>query len=342
MTHRRLLMLVGIGMAVLFGGAHAQDVTLTVHHFLGPKAPPHAKFIEPWARKIEKDSEGRIKIEIFPAMSMGGKPPELYNQVRDGLADIVWTLGGYTPGVFPHVEVFELPSVHKGSALATTLAIQDNIEMFAADFKKVHLLLAHVHAGQVLHMREKRVVAPADLAGLKIRTPSRTGAWVIQSWGAEPVGMPVPDVPQSLSKGAIDGAMLPFEIMPPLKLHELTKYSILGEDGSRFGTSVFLFMMNKDRYDALPDDLKAIIDQNSGAAIAEMAGELWNETEKPGMQMQLDSGGEIVGIDAASKARFDELDALIEARWIEEAKGQGIDGVALVEAAKASVEERSH
>ena len=141
--------------------------------------------------------------------------------------------------------------------------------------------------------------------------------------------------------GAIDGALLPFEIMPPLKLHELTQYSILGEDGSRFGTSVFLFLMNQDRYDELPDDLKAIIDRNTGAAIAEMAGSLWDEIEKPGMEMQIESGGEIVGIDAASKAKFDALSAKIEERWVEEINDQGLDGGALVESAKASVEKRS-
>lgn len=341
MKLRLFLALACLAAAPFLGQAQAEDVTLTIHHFLGPKTPPHAKFIEPWARTIEEQSDGRIKVEIFPAMSMGGKPPELFNQVRDGLADIVWTLGGYTPGVFPRSEVYELPTVHRGSALATTMAIQDNFEQIAPDFGKVHPLLVHVHAGQVLHMRDKLATTPEDVAGLKIRTPSRTGAWVIQSWGAEPVGMPVPDVPQALSKGAIDGTLLPFEIMPPLKLHELTHYSILGEDGSRFGTSVFLFLMNQDRYDELPDDLKAIIDNNSGAAIAEMAGVVWDEIEEPGMKMQLDSGGEIIGIDAASKARFDTLSAEIEGRWVEQINDQGIDGAALLESAKAAVANRS-
>ena len=328
-------------VSLMMAQAHAAEVTLLIHHFLGPTAPPHAKFIEPWAKNVEEASGGRIKFEIFPAMAMGGKPPELYGQVRDGLADIVWTLAGYTPGVFPRVEVFELPTVHKGDALAATKAIQDTLELIAGDFKDVHPLLVHVHAGNLLHMRDKRVTKPEDLAGLKLRVPTRTGAWIIESWGAEPVGMPVPDVPQAISKNMIDGVMVPFEIMPPLKLHELTKYSILGEDGSRFGASVFLFLMNKDRYEGLPDDLKAIIDAHSGVGIADRAGAQWNDNELPGIKMQEASGGEIVRIDAAAKATFDALSKSVEDRWITEMKDQGIDGAALVDAAKAAIAKHS-
>lgn len=338
---RKLTGIAALAACLSVTQAHAQEVVLTIHHFLGPKAPPHTKFIEPWAKAVEQDSNGRIKIEIFPAMAMGGKPGELYGQVRDGLADIVWTLGGYTPGVFPRAEVFELPSIHQGSALATTQAIQDDFALIAEDFKDVHPLLVHVHAGNLLHMRDKRVTSPADLSGLKLRTPTRTGAWMIESWGAEPVGMPVPDVPQALSKNVIDGVLVPFEIVPALKLQELTAYSILGDDGSRFGTSVFLFLMNKERYEELPDDLKAVIDAHSGAAIAAMAGTLWDEIEEPGKKMQLDSGGEIVGIDAAAKAKFDDLSQSVEQRWIAEMQDQDIDGAALVEAAKTGVARHS-
>ncbi len=320
-----------------FTQVHADNVTLTVHHFLSSKAPPHARFIEPWTRQIEQASNGRIKFEIFPAMSLGGKPPELYGQVRDGVADIVWTLGGYTPGVFPRTEVFELPSVHTGSAAATTAAIQENFSLLTEDFTDVHPLLVHAHAGNLLHMRNKRVTSVDDLKGLKIRTPTRTGGWMIESWGAEPVGMPVPAVPQALSKNNIDGVLVPFEIVPAIKLQELTEYSILGADGSRFGTSVFMFMMNKARYNQLPDDLRLIIDKHSGAAIAGQVGELWDEMETPGKKMQIDSGGEIIGLTAAAKAKFDALSQGIEERWATEATDRGIDATTLIESTKASV-----
>ena len=328
-----------IFLAVLWlaGTARAEDVTLTIHHFLSPKSPTQESFIAPWAKQVEAQSKGQIKVKIFPSMSMGGKPPELYRQVRDGAADIVWTLIGYTPGVFPRSEVFELPTVHRGDAAATNQAIQDNFKLIADDYKDLKPILVHVHAGNAIHMRDKPVRTVADLKGLKLRTPSRTGAWLIEALGAEPVGMPVPALPQALSKGVVDGALIPFEIFLPFKLQELTKYSVEGVDGSRFGTSVFLFAMNKARYDGLPADLKAVIDANSGAAIAKNIGDVWNSIEAPGAAAQMKSGGEIIKLDADAKASFDTLGAKVVERWVAESKSQGFDGKALVDAARASI-----
>ncbi|MDX1527150.1 MAG: TRAP transporter substrate-binding protein [Gammaproteobacteria bacterium] len=331
-------LLAGMVAAIMFtASAGAAEVTLTVHHFLSPKSPAHASFIAPWAQRIEEQSKGRIKVEIYPSMSLGGKPPELYRQVRDGAADVVWTLIGYTPGVFPRSEVFELPTVHKGSARATTLAIQDNFSLIAEDFKDLKPILVHVHSGNAIHLREKAVRSVDDVRGLKLRTPSRTGAWMIEAWKAEPVGMPVPALPEALSKGVVDGALVPFEIVLPLKLQDLTRYSVEGADGSRFGTSVFLYAMNKARYEGLPDDLKAIIDANSGKAIADQIGKLWDEIETPGKEAQRKSGGEVIELAGEQMAAFDALAEQVVTRWIKEAEQNGIDGTALVEAARASV-----
>src|SRR5690606_20490291 len=103
-------------------------------------------------------SQGRIRFEIFPSMAMGGKPPELYRQARDGSVDIVWTVLGYTPGAFPRTEVFELPGVHRGSARATTLAIQDVFaDHLAGEFADVKTILVHAHAGNAFHMVSKPI-----------------------------------------------------------------------------------------------------------------------------------------------------------------------------------------
>ncbi len=323
---------------ICLSSAQAAEVTLTLHHFLSPKTPTQTKFLEPWARKVEADSQGRLKIEIFPSMSMGGKPPELYRQVRDGAADIVWTLPGYTPGVFPRSEVFELPTVHRGNAEATNRAIQDNFDLIAEDYKDVHPILIHVHAGNALHTVSRAVHAPEDVKGLKLRTPSRTGAWLIEAWKAEPVGMPLPALPQALSKGNVDGALVPFEIFPPFKLQQLTKYSIEGADKSRFGTSVFMFAMNKDRYSSLPDDLKKVIDDNSGAAWAGPIGKVWNGNEAPGVALQAGSkDSKVIALGTEAKSKFDVIGQRVVDRWIAEATKSGIDAVRLVTEARASI-----
>lgn len=330
-------MLAGLGTALTPAPAAAQEVTLTVHHFLPPTSPTQADFIEPWAERIEQQSDGRITVEIFPAMSMGGRPSELYGQVRDGLADIVWTLIGYTPGVFPRSEVFELPSVHRSGALATNLAIQDlYADYLAKDFAEVKPLLVHVHAGNALHMVDTEVRDLAALDGVKLRTPSRTGAWLIEAWQGEPVGMPVPELPQALSRQVVAGALIPFEVALPLKVQELTDYAVEGHEGERFGTSVFLYAMNQERYDSLPDDLKQVIDDNAMANLAEFAGTAWDNVEARAMDV-VRQASTVIQLDRQAQAAFDAAAEPVVARWIEDSTAQGLDGQALLEAARAAV-----
>lgn len=329
-------------LAISTSASFAQEFTFTIHHFLSPKAPAQTALIEPWAKKVEAASNGRIKFEIFPSMSLGGKPPELYKQVRDGVADIVWTLPGYTPGVFPRVEVFELPSVHGGDAKATNLAIQDLMGDLSEDFKDVKPLLVHVHAGNALHTVSKDVKSLEDLKGLKLRSPSRTGAWMLETWGAEAVGMPVPALPQALAKKTIDGALIPFEVAIPLKVAELADYSVEMDGGKRFGTSTFLFAMNTDSFNSLPDDLKKIIDENSGAALAGQIGEAWNNIEPIGKKIAKDKGKSVTQLSQSASDEISKVSAAVETRWIEEVTSKGIDGKALAKSAKDAVAAHSN
>ena len=97
-TRRGFLALAGGAVAspalLREGYAQAPQVTLKMHHFLGPLSNGHAKLLAPWAKQVEADSGGRIKIDIYPAMQLGGAPPQLYDQARDGVVDLVWHLLG--------------------------------------------------------------------------------------------------------------------------------------------------------------------------------------------------------------------------------------------------------
>ncbi len=317
----------------------AQEFTFSIHHFLSPKAPAQTMLIEPWARSIEEASGGRIAFEIFPAMSLGGTPPELYSQVRDGVADVVWTVPGYTPGTFPRTEVFELPGIHLSDARATNLAIQDLMEILLPDYVGIHPLLVHVHAGNALHFSDGSVSSLAEFEGLKIRSPSRTGAWMVEELGAEPVGMPVPALPQALSRGTVDAGLVPFEVAIPLGLADLTSGSVEMADGARFGTSTFLFAMNLDSYNSLPEDLRKIIDDHSGAAIAAEMGEAWNNIEPVGIQRALDAGNDVTQLTPEATAEFAApFDATVQ-RWVEEAAIVGIDAEALLGSARTTIAE---
>ncbi|MCA0042889.1 TRAP transporter substrate-binding protein [Celeribacter litoreus] len=336
-TRAKLLGTIAAASIVSATSAFAQDVTLIMHHFLPPVANAHKVMLEPWAEKVMADSDGRIDVQIYPAMSMGGKPGELYSQARDGTADIVWTLLGYTPGVFPRTEVFELPSVHKGSATDTTIALNASLDMLAEDFKDIHILFLHSNDGNLIHSGNKEVTTFEDLAGMKLRTPSRTGAWLIESLGAEPVSLPVPAVPEAMAKGVIDGAMTTYEIVPALKLQELDKFTAELPDGDRFGTAVFMLAMNKDVYEDMPDDLKAVIDANSTVNVSAEIGAMWEAFEDGGINA-LDGAGVTRHVFSAEEAaKFEAVSEEVVARWVGEVTEKGIDGAGLVEKARAAV-----
>ncbi len=321
--------------------AKEKPITLILHHLHSPKAPTQTKFLVPWAKKLEKMSKGRLKIEIYPSMTLGGKPNELFKQAREGSVDIVWTVSAYTPGVFPRTEVFELPTVHHSSSLATSVAIKKNFDLIKDDYKDIVPLMVYVHKGNVLHTVDKKITSIEDLKGLKIRTPSRTGGWFIEELGAEPVGMPLPTLPQALSKHAVDGALIPFEVFPAFKFDQLTKYSTLGYGGERFGTSVFLLLMNKHKFDSLPKDLQSLIKKSVDLDEVKRVGQIWMDVEKPGMKMQLASGGEINTLSKEATKKFDEAGERVVERWIKEVDKKGIDGQKLVNEARKAIKENS-
>ncbi len=328
-----------VALATTFSAKAADpEFSFKIHHFLSTEAIAQTKMIEPWVERIEKESEGRIEFEIFPAMSLGGTPSELYQQVRDGDADIVWTEIGHTPGVFPRTEVFELPSVHLGSAKQTNLAIQYSIDLISDDFKDIHPLLIHAHAGNALHVAQPLdIYGTATIDGLRIHTPSRAGKWMIEEMGGVPVELPSDTLTEALASGGADGALASFESVSALNLHEPTTMSAEGRKKERFGTSVFLFAMNSDSYASLPDDLKKIIDNNSGRDFAEEMGDVWDAAETTGKNLQYSSGGSIVRLESDVTASMIELSEKVVERWIEDVKAKDIKGQAIVRWARSAI-----
>jgi TRAP-type C4-dicarboxylate transport system substrate-binding protein len=322
-------------------GAAAQEVTLRLHQMLPPQAAIPAKALTPWIAKVEQESGGRIKVEHYPSMQLGGAPPALYDQAKDGVVDLIWTVLGYTPGRFPRSEAFELPFMVT-LAEPTSRAFHEYVLANAMDeFKDVHPIALHTHGPGLLHVRGDGVRSLDDMAGLKIRTPTRVAAGMLSAFGATPVGMPVPQVPESLSKGVIDGVAIPWEVTLPLKIAELvnTHTAFSGRHG--LYTSTFIFAMNRDSYAALPDDLKKVIDDNSGPEVAALFGRAMDEVDVTGRAVAEKAGNTLVTLDAAETARWQEAARQTTESWIAEMSGKGIDGAALVEDARRRIEKYS-
>lgn len=198
-----------IALGLSASAGFAQEVTLRCQHFLSPKGSVPRYFMEPWAQKIEEESNGRIKVELYPAMQLGGKPPALYDQIRDGVIDCGWALPAYTPGRFPESEAFELPFMTSMSAEASSRAAWEYSEKYLMERMggDVHLMAVHVHGPGVIHTKGDPLKTTADFAGLKLRGPSRQANALLETLGATPVGMPVPAFPpEALSKGVVMAA----------------------------------------------------------------------------------------------------------------------------------------
>jgi len=311
-------------------GVAAQEVTLRMHQFLPEQANVPAKLLIPWAEKVGKDSGGRIKIEVFSSMSLGGTPPQLMDQARDGVVDIVWTLPGYTPGRFPRAEVFELPFTMT-NAEATSRSYWElfKSDMEAQEFQGIKILATWVHGPGVIHAKGEGVRKLEDMQGKKLRGPTRVINGLLAELGAEPVGMPVPAIPEALSKGVIDGTVIPWEVTPALKIAELVDTHTEFSGDRALYTAAFVLAMNQAKYDSLPDDLKKILDDNTGADFSAYAGKTQASFDVPGREIAEATDNEIVVLDDAEVARWKEVAEKVRTNWFAEMDGKGIDGKAL-------------
>ena len=326
------LLTVSMGAAVV-----AESVTLKFHSFPPMPANSNAKFVKPWADKVTAESNGEITVEMYASMQLGGKPPQLVDQVREGVVDIIWTVAGYTPGRFPHLEAFELPFMPASAEATSQAAHEYMMTVGAEDLKDYKVLAVHVHAPGTIHTKDTLVKSASDLNGLKMRGPTRVISQMLGGLGATPVGMPVPQVAPSLSKGVIDGMVVPWEIMPSFKLHELTKsHTTLSGDRGLY-TAPFLLLMNKAKYESMSDAQKKVIDDNSGMALAKLAGQLWDGFEAPARALAEKAGGEFHELSGAELDEMKAAGATLVDAWIEKANGDGLDGAALVETARSLV-----
>jgi TRAP-type C4-dicarboxylate transport system substrate-binding protein len=340
---KTLLAITALGAALASGAAGAQTITLKVHHFLGPQSIQHTTMLQTWFNNIARDSGNRLNCQIYPAMQLGGSPPQLFDQAKDGVADVVWTVAGYTANRFVRSQVFELPFMMTNAG-ATSRAAWDWVQKHAMDeYKDIKLLAVHVHGPGVIFTKNKPINRIEDLRGLKMRGPTATVTKMLANMGATPVGMPVPQVPEALSKGVIDGAVIPYEVAPGLKVNELTKFASETPRGApALYTTFFVVPMNKARYDSLPPDLKAVIDKNSGRELSAFLGSTQEGNDVPGRKVFAETAGyTITQIPAAEVERWKKATDNLDDEWVAEMNKRGLNGRAMLEDAQSLVQKYS-
>ena len=321
--------------------ALAQQVVLKVHHFLPATSNAQQNIIQPWCDRIARQSSDRLKCQIYPSMQLGGTPAQLFDQARDGVADIVWTLPTYSAGRFLKSEVFELPFFTR-SAKGSSQAFWQYVQKNALDeYAGVKPLWVHTNDGSSFHLTNaKGVKTLEDLKGLKIRSATRLNSRMLASLGAAPVQMPLPAVPEAMAKGVIDGAMVPWEGVPAAKLQEVAKSHLDVPAGQpKFANSIFAFVMNQARYDSLPADLKKVIDANSGIEASALAGEKFDNVVAPYHKLATDRGNLVNVLSPAEMARWTKATAGVDDEWVKEVSAKGANGAALLEQARAFIKQ---
>jgi TRAP-type C4-dicarboxylate transport system substrate-binding protein len=343
MINRRNLLTAGTATLVaapwLKLGAQA-PVNLRFHTFMSPSSDLWVNGHVSWMKKVEAESRGRIKFEAFPAMQLGGAPPQLYDQARDGVVDIMWSLPGYTPGRFPRTEVFELP-FFTFDGEGTSRAAWEFASTHAKDeFKDVRLLAFHTHSPGLFHTKGKLVRSAADLRGMKIRGATRKGSQLLAAIGATPVGMPLPQISDALSKNVVDGAVLPWQVIPSVRVDELTTFHSGVADGypGIYNSTQFM-AMNPAKYDSLPQDLKDVIDRNSGMAASAFFGKVIQDGDIPvHKRLSQDSKHTLHTMGKAETEDMIRQSAGIYDEWVQDMNKRGFDGAKLLADARALIQ----
>ncbi len=264
----------------------AQEVKLRLAHFMPAASWQHSELFEAWGKAVGEQSKGRIEVRVFPAQTLG-KAVAGYDNAVNRVAEVTWTVQGYTANRFPLSQIVELPGIfetaEQGSCVFQKLYDSGAL---AQEYGDTHVLFVHAHGLGHLHTKDKAVTQVADMKGLKIRQPTAVIGRMLRAVGAESVGMPAPQIYESTQRGAIDGFLLPWEAVAGFRADEVSNHHTeLG-----IYSLAFVMTMNKAVYEGLPADLKKVIDDNSGTRWAAIAGRGYDAADVSGRKKTLESG----------------------------------------------------
>ena len=313
-------------LALTATGALAQDHTLRIHSFGSATSLDHTAHLDRWAETVMEQSDGRVAVEVYPSLQLGGGVADLMTQLEDGVVDIVWTLPGFTPGRFPGAQGLELPFMNTGTSATMSPAAMEFIEGYLQpEFEGIKIISVHATDAAIVHTRDKPVETLEDFEGLKLRVAGRFIGEGVKGLGATPVGMGLGDIYEAVSRGQVDGFLINWAITQPFRFSEVVDY----HTDEPLYQSMLMTLMSQDSYDALPPDLQAVIDANSGVEYATRMGEIWDTATEPARQVAIEAGDTIITLSDEERARWKEAVTPAYDAWIAEMDAQGYDGAAL-------------
>jgi len=300
---------------------------IKLHSFVPPTHVIWTDRIKPWADEVAKLSNNRLVIRMFPAMQLGGKPPELYRQTLQGITDATFTLPGYTSNDFPMMMLTELPGAAT-SAEDGTKKLWANFDKFLArDFKGTKVLSLWNSDSASLMAKSKALRTMEDIKGMKIRTPSAAQTAQLQALGATPIDMPAPAIYNNLDRGVIDATMIPMSAALDFKLIEVARYYTID---APLGRSPFLVAMNEARYSKLPAEFRKIIDDTTGVGLSLKCAQTYDKKNGEAIEAAKTRKYELIPLAAAERQRWMAAFKPMIAAQVEEFEKKGLPAKGLV------------
>lgn len=298
----------------------AKPIELKLAHIMSPKHMQQVQVMEPLAKDIEKATEGRVKVTIYPGAALA-KPADQFNAAATGIADIAFGVQGYTPGKFPLTSVLALP-FRATSALSGSQILWDLYNEFPeiqSEYKGTKVLYLWAgDTGQIITAK-KQVKTLEDMKGLKLRSPDPQLNAVLEAWGATPVSMPVTDLYDAMQKGVVEGALAPMSTIVDFNLGDVAKYVTIAD----VYTSPFYMVMNLDAWAKISADDQKKIDALMGKPMMEKAGKVFDGVAQDGMNLAKQKGMTIYNLPTDELNRWKQASAKVAQAWIKDMAAKG-------------------
>jgi len=311
--------LAGVFFFIPFSWAQTKPIELAYSIFF-PAPHKNTVLAGEWAKEIEKRTNGRVKITIFPGGTLT-PADKCYDGVVKGISDIGMSVMGYTRGKFPLTEVIDLPLGYKSGISATRLINQYFLRFKPKEFDEVQVLYLHAHGPGILHTK-KAVHKLEDLKGTRIRSTGLS-AKVVSALGGVPVAMPMGETYDALKRGMVEGSMAPIESLEGWKWGEVVKFTT-ESFGASYSTGFFV-VINKEKWNGLPAEIQRIIEGVNQEWI-EKTGTLWDEIDKSGKAFTLKLGNQIISLSGEENERWSRAARPILDDYVNSMKAKNLPG----------------
>lgn len=335
---KRMAGLVLLASAPLIASGPVQAETQLIR-FSNPLPPAHfivKEMFVPWAEQVEEVTDGRVKIEFINPL---GKPQAHHDLVRNGVADMGFSVHGYTASRFPLIEFAELPFTTDDGGINSVAywRTYDKFMKEAGEHRGVKLLGLWTSPPSVIFTDKEEITGLDDLQGLKLRSPSPLFDSISDTLNIVTVNAPAPESYEMLSRGVIDGMYFQNDQIENFKLDQFIKSSLSAPGG--LGKSSQYLFMNERVWNSIGEDDRAAIEAISGEAVARTFGGKWQASENKAIEQLKEAGLNNYVVEGEELETLKNRLAYIEENWIEAADKKGVDGKAALEYYRAQIQE---